>query len=65
MGIEIMDKYTNALRRLYVGSGFIAGAGLTWVVSEIVSTLPLTFYFALISLVVFGVVALIDSWRLG
>lgn len=58
------NKYARGLHRLHVGAGFIAGSGLAWFVSEIVTTVPLTFYLAILGLVVFTAVALIDAWRL-
>jgi len=59
-----MDKYTIALRRLHVGAGIAGGSFASWVLSEIVTTAPLTFYFSLVCLGVFVVVALVDAWRL-
>ena len=61
---EMIDKYTRALRRMHVGAGFIAGSGLAWLLSEVLTTAPLTFYLAIAGLVVFGVVTLVDAWRL-
>lgn len=58
------NRYQRGLTRLHVGMGFVAGTGSAWVVSEIVSALPLTLYFAYAALVVFVVVVIVDAWRL-
>ena len=58
-----MDKYTNALRRAHIGAGIAGGSFASWILSEIVTTLPLTFYFVFVCFGMFVVVALVDAWR--
>ena len=58
------DAGNRALRRAHIGAGIAGGSLASWILSEIVATAPLTFYFVFVCFAVFIVVGLVDTWRL-